>query len=133
MIEEKNLSILLASLSPKLSQQEYVFCTLPGHYGDFSQLAPVAAFVEDEGLSLIIRKDTALFHQITFESVFRLITLTVCSSLDAVGLTAAVSNKLAERGLSANIVAAYHHDHIFVQADKADLAMAALAEFCTQS
>ena len=50
------------------------------------------------------------------------------SSLDAVGLTAAFSNKLTSHGISANVVAGYYHDHIFVQKDKACLAIEALEE-----
>lgn len=61
--------------------------------------------------------------------MFKGITLTIHSSLDAVGLTAAVSTKLAEKDISANVIAAYYHDHIFVQSEKAELAMEALGEF----
>ena len=61
--------------------------------------------------------------------MFKGITLTVHSSLDAVGLTAAVANKLTEKGISANVIAAYYHDHIFVQTEKAALAIEALNEF----
>ena len=50
------------------------------------------------------------------------------SSLEAVGLTAAVSTKLATKGISANVIAAYYHDHIFVSAEKAELALLALKE-----
>ena len=67
-----------------------------------------------------------------YESIFKCITLKVHSSLETVGLTAAVSNKLAERGISANVIAAYFHDHIFVQAEKADVALSALNEFSLQ-
>ena len=130
MTAEASLSELLASLAPKLQAQEYVFCTLQGHYGDFSELKPLASFVEEEGLTLIISREIALAQQIPFESVFKMITLTVHSSLDAVGLTAAVSKKLADKELSANVFAAYHHDHIFVQAEQAELALAALNELC---
>ena len=56
------------------------------------------------------------------------ITLGVHSSLEAVGLTAALSAGLAARGISANIIAAVHHDHVFVPWDRRDEAMAALAE-----
>ena len=61
--------------------------------------------------------------------IFRLITLTVHSSLEAVGLTAVVTNKLAEHKISANVVAAYYHDHIFVPCEKAKKAMEVLREF----
>jgi hypothetical protein len=46
-----------------------------------------------------------------------------------VGLTAAVSAKLATKGISANVIAAYYHDHIFVQSTKAEIALSALKEF----
>ncbi|WP_238326176.1 ACT domain-containing protein [Marinomonas sp. S3726] len=55
--------------------------------------------------------------------------MTVHSSLDAVGLTAAVATKLAEHDISANVIAAYYHDHIFVQKEKADAALQALKSF----
>jgi len=48
--------------------------------------------------------------------------LMVHSSLAAVGLTAAFSTALASNGISCNVVAAYYHDHIFV--DTRDLARA---------
>ena len=61
--------------------------------------------------------------------LFKLITLTVHSSLKSVGLTAAVTSKLAEYEISANVVAAYYHDHIFVPYEKAKKAMEVLREF----
>ena len=60
--------------------------------------------------------------QLAYKGKFKQITLTVHSSLDAVGLTAAVATKVASYGISANVVAAYYHDHIFVQTEKADSA-----------
>ena len=67
-----------------------------------------------------------ILNKLKFDGVFRAITLTVQSSLNAVGLTAAVSSKLSSVGISANVVAAYYHDHIFVQAKYADEAMESL-------
>ena len=88
-------------------------------------------FREPEGLTLILEKQVARHAGLDFEGVFRLITLMVHSSLEAVGLTAAVSTQLAKRGIAANVVAAFYHDHLFVPADKASLAMDALRELST--
>jgi len=129
MFGETNLNKLLASMSPELMPDEYVFCSVQGEYNDFNKLCPLASYREAEGLTLVISKEAAITNKLPFESVFRGITLTIHSSLDAVGLTAAVSTKLAEKGISANVIAAYYHDHIFVQAHKAELAIEALAEF----
>jgi hypothetical protein len=52
--------------------------------------------------------------------------LTVHSSLEAVGLTAAVSKALTEANISCNVVAAYYHDHIFVPVKDAKQAMRVL-------
>jgi len=108
---------------------EYVFCSVQGEYGDFHELYPLASFREVEGLTIVISKEVAIANNLPFESVFKGITLTIHSSLDAVGLTAAVSTKLAEKNISANVIAAYYHDHIFVQSEKAELAIEALGEF----
>ncbi|NGN96455.1 ACT domain-containing protein [Grimontia sp. S25] len=124
-----DLDALLASMKPKLMQDEFVFCTVSGELADFIELAPLATFQEAEGLTLLLEKSVADSASMVFEGVYRQITLTVHSSLDAVGLTAAVSTKLAEKGISANLLAAYYHDHIFVQAEKAEAALAALLEF----
>ena len=131
VVGETNLNKLLLSMSPEFLPDEYVFCTVQGKYGDFAELSPLASFGEAEGMTLVITKDAAISGKLSFESVFRAITLTVHSSLDAVGLTAAVSTKLAENDISANVIAAYYHDHIFVQADKAESAIEALNEFCS--
>ena len=54
------------------------------------------------------------------------ISLTVHSDLAAVGLTAAFATALGGEGISANVVAGYFHDHIFVQWTRRDDAVAAL-------
>lgn len=125
----KALDELLTSMRPALLAPEYVFCTVPGPLIDYVALAPVATFIEAEGLTLVLEKAVAEKAELAFEGEFRQITLTVHSSLDAVGLTAAVSAKLAASGISANVIAAYYHDHIFVQSAKADMAMSALHTF----
>lgn len=118
-------------MSPQLVDGEFVFCTVPGALGQYLALDPVSTFMETEGLTLILPKHRAMAAELAFEGSFSQITLTVHSSLDAVGFTAAVSAKLAEHGISANFVAAYFHDHIFVQTDRAAAALSALREFAT--
>lgn len=131
MTGETDLSKLLSSMAPRMMEGEFVFCTVKdAKYGDYTQLSPVATFCEDEGLTLVVPRHIADKAGLCYESVFRGITLTVHSSLHAVGLTAAVSGKLAEQGISANVMAAYYHDHIFVQSGRADEALAVLSEFC---
>jgi len=129
MSGEKNLDRLLRALSPELITGEFVFCSFEkARYGDHSDLEPIAAVSESEGLTLIIPKSKADEHHLKYGSVFKGITLDVHSSLDAVGLTAAFSRKLAEHGISANVIAGYFHDHIFVQNELAEKAIAALSE-----
>lgn len=122
-----DLARLLASLRPTLAQGEFVFLSFAGAvYGDESELEPVASFREDEGLTLIVPRARADAAGLAYDAVFRMITLGVHSSLIAVGLTAAVAQCLAERGISANVVAAFHHDHVFVPSEVAVPALEAL-------
>ena len=60
------------------------------------------------------------------------ITLNIHSSLEAVGLTAAVAAALAARGISANMIAAVHHDHVFVPWERREEAMTALRELAAR-
>lgn len=124
-----NLQDLLSSMNPALLRGEFVFMTLPdATYGEASHLAPIASFVEREGLTLIIPRDRADAETVEYDGSFRMITLQVHSSLDAIGLTAAVSKRLTEKGISANIVAAYFHDHVFVPSHRADEALLELQQ-----
>jgi len=124
-----DLDELLRSMSPKLMESEFVFCTVSGVLADYVDLNPVATFIESEGLTLVLEKSVAETAGLSFDGTYSQITLTVYSSLEAVGLTAAVASKLASKGISANVIAAYYHDHIFVQSSKAGAAVSALEEF----
>lgn len=127
MSGEKDLERLLSSMNPVLEEQEYVFVTFPdGKYGDGAHLLPVGTFMEKEGLTMIVPMHTAEEYNLRFEGGFRCISLQVHSSLEAVGLTAAISARLASAGISANVVAAYFHDHVFVPSHKAPKALTVL-------
>lgn len=122
------LDELLRSIKPRLLDEEWVFCSVTGDLGQYLALQPLATFVETEGLTLVVSKAAALTENLTFSGSFRQITLTVHSSLEAVGLTAAVSAALASHGISANVIAAFYHDHILVPVADADAALLALQE-----
>ena len=127
MSGEKDLTKLIASMTPVLAEAEYVFGTLKHYdYQQLAQLEPIGTFQEQEGLTVIVTKEKADELHIAYTGVYKCITLNVHSSLDAVGLTAAVSRKLTQANISANVVAAYFHDHVFIAAKDADQALAEL-------
>ena len=83
----KDLGTLLSSINPVLDERSFVFCTFPEfHWDDVHQLNPIGFFHEKEGLTLIITQQEAIDKNIDYESVYKLISLNVHSSLDAVGL-----------------------------------------------
>ncbi len=126
MTGETNLSHLLKDLKPVLNEGEYLFISIKGGYDEIQKLEPVCVFTEAEGLSLVIAKSTAEQYNFPTGELFSWITLSVYSSLSAVGLTAAVSNALAAAGISANVIAACHHDPIFVPSSRAEDALQVL-------
>lgn len=54
------------------------------------------------------------------------LTIEVHSSLEAVGLTAAMSRVLTEQGIPCNVLAGFYHDHLLVPVEQADDAISAL-------
>ena len=126
---ERDLERLWANLAPSLEPGEFVFCHLPdAGQAELVELRPLASFMEAEGLSLILSRESAGSAGLDWSGTYRLISLGAYSSLDAVGLTARVSAVLAEAGIPANVVAAYHHDHVFVPTDMAEQALGALRD-----
>lgn len=125
-VGEVNLQTLLASMCPQFHPAVFVFCTLPYDRLIPSAIMPMCQFREQEGLTLVVERAAAVEAHLDYTYPCRLMTLTVHSSLSAVGLLAAVSQALAERDISANVVSAYFHDHIFVPDDRADEALQCL-------
>ena len=121
----QNLNHLLQALEPVLNAGVYVFCNVPLHT-EFAALKPLAMFREAEGLTLVLDENTA--HAADLTVLFRAAWITLCvpSQLQAVGLTAAFSTALAEANISCNVIAAVHHDHIFVPVEAAQAAMTVL-------
>ncbi|MGC4034800.1 MAG: ACT domain-containing protein [Chitinophagaceae bacterium] len=125
MAGEINLSVLLKTMTPELNEGDYVFCVVDKKH-DLKNEEIICSFREKEGTTIIISKAIADRHKLAYSYVAAWITLTVHSSLDAVGLTAAFSKALAEENISCNVVAAYYHDHIFVATNDAAKAMEVL-------
>ncbi len=128
MAGETNLSQLLATMQPTQREGEYVFCTLPVEQASHLALDPIGLFHEEEGLTLILLRSQAEAAGLTYDAVFAMITLTVHSSLEAVGFLAAIATKLASHGISVNPVSAFYHDHLFVPVAQVEMAMALLHE-----
>jgi hypothetical protein len=95
-------------------------------------LDPLCTFQEAEGITIILSKGQADKSSLPYSGLYAWITLTVHSSLEAVGLTAAVSKALTEANISCNVVAAYHHDHIFVPVKDVGRAIDALTRLSKQ-
>lgn len=119
---------LLKSMDPTLSPVRYAFATIEKTVVDQLNISPVLTFVEDEGVTLILRQEDAINAHIEHEFICQKITLSVHSALAAVGFMAAISEKLRQVGVPCNVVAGYHHDHLFIPVDKVEIAMTALNE-----
>lgn len=117
----KDATAMVTQMAPRLVPGHFAFRTLQ----DPAELAAIlpearAVFREAEGISVIAPVPPGA------PLAMRQITLEVHSALDGVGLTAAVSGALAARNIPCNMVAAHHHDHVFVPEAQADAALDAL-------
>lgn len=126
MAAERDLDALLRDMKPELRPDIFVFCTIPPSEPIPAALDPLLTFREQEGITLVIQRDEAEEAGLRYAFASRLITLTVHSALDAVGFLAAITGRLAGAGISVNAVSAFHHDHLFVPADRAAEAMTVL-------
>jgi hypothetical protein len=122
----QELQRLLADLSPRLSERIYAFATTAKLEDIPAHASIVGTFMEDEGLTIVGAVDEADFATVNHCGRWAKISLGVNSSLTAVGLTARISSALAVEGISANVIAAFFHDHIFVPWEKRHQAMIVL-------
>ncbi|MEN2489972.1 ACT domain-containing protein [Flavobacterium sp. B11] len=129
---EINLSTILKNLNPVLNEGKYVFTKVDAlDQIPFSKI--LFLFKEKEGITLVLEKRFAEELNLTFSYIASWITLEVHSSLAAVGLTAAFSQALGNANISCNVVAAYLHDHIFVDENDAVKAMEVLLKLKQES
>lgn len=115
---------MIAGMAPRLLPGEVAFVPLPEEAVAESLPAARALVREAEGVTLVLPAD----HPAVPADAPRMrqITLDIVSALEGVGLTAAVSEALAAAGLPCNVIAGFHHDHLFVPAARAEEAAALL-------
>jgi hypothetical protein len=123
---ERDLAALIRSMRPALQPGVFVFATLGPGTPMPPRVAPVATFREAEGLTLVVPEAEAAAAGLAATFRCRQITLSVHSSLEAVGFLAAVTRALADAGIGVNPLAAYHHDHLFVPVGRAEEAVRVL-------
>lgn len=126
MSGERDLTKLLGSMRPELQPGIMVFATVPFDAGMPLNIEPAMVFREREGWTLILAEEVAREAGLAGTFRCRMITLDVHSSLEAVGFIAAIATRLAEAGMGVNPVSGFHHDHLFVPADRAEEAMEVL-------
>jgi len=120
---EGNLETLLKDMKPEMQQDIFVFCSIPEGQEIPAALRPVHIFREREGTALIVRREQAEGAELHHQFASRMITLTVHSSLEAVGFLAAITARLAAAGISVNAVSGFYHDHLFVPEHRASEAL----------
>ena len=128
MSGEKDLHFLLLSMKPKHVPGDYVFCTITDP-GKIDIHETILLFKEEEAYTIIIKKELADQLKLEYCFIAAWISLTIHSSLEAVGLTAAFSSGLANEGISCNVVAGFYHDHLFVDKKDVKKAMEVLQGF----
>jgi uncharacterized protein len=125
MSGERDPHQLQRHMAPQLQPENFVYCSFP----DFQLpegMQPICTFRETEGLTAIVERSQADRAGTPYAFEARLITLTVHSSLEAIGFLATVATSLANAGIPCNAVAAYHHDHLFIPAARAADALSLL-------
>ena len=132
MAGETNLITLVRSMMPELQPGEYVFASVTSPT-DISREETICEFKEAEGVTVVLKRARADALGISYDFVASWITLTVHSSLSAVGLTAVFATALAKNNISCNVVAGYYHDHIFVDRDDAQRAVEVLRGLSTEA
>jgi hypothetical protein len=128
MTAVRETNAMIAGMAPVALSGRWHFCTVAADDPrcDRLRLIARATLDETEGWSLILDEAAAVAEGMTTDMPMTQISLEVHSALDGIGLTAAISKALTEAELPCNIVAGYHHDHIFVPSGRADEAVALL-------
>jgi hypothetical protein len=125
-IGETDLQRLLAGLAPELAARPRAIRSQPT--GEAVPADAIMLFREQEGTTIIVAVDDVVVADTQDKALWAQITLRIHSSLEAVGMLAAIASTLAARDIPCNAVSAYYHDHLFVPWARRDEAIGALRE-----
>ncbi len=123
---ETDLQIMLATLGVERRPGVFTYVSVNAVPPELLDEAH-ALVIEGAETTIVLPVDAAERAGHPVEVRLAWLTLTVQSSLDAVGLTAHVSARLAAEGIACNVLAGYHHDHLLVPVERADAAVRALS------
>ena len=127
---ETDLDRLLATLTVSRRGDEYVVIPLPATDAARGPLVVGdgidAVMAENEAVTVVATSAAAEANGWPQDRHWAWLTIDVHSSLDAVGLTAALANALTALDIPCNVIAAYYHDHLLVPVDRADEAIAGI-------
>jgi uncharacterized protein len=122
---ETDLDAMLATLA--VQRRPGVFTYIAVEVPTPGLVAAAHAMVKEGALTTIVLPVDAAERAGQLVTVrFAWLTLTVQSSLEAVGLTAAISERLTRENIACNVLAGYHHDHLLVPVERVDDAVRAL-------
>ena len=125
-IGETDLQRLLAGLAPELAARPRAIRSQPT--GEAVPADAIMLFREQEGTTIVVAVDQVAVADTQDKALWAQITLRIHSSLEAVGMLAAIASALAARDIPCNAVSAYYHDHLFVPWTRRDEAIDALRE-----
>lgn len=124
MAGETDLAKILRTLTVGRRDEPVTVVCLPG---PVEQGPGIGAVIEEaEGTTVIVALAEAERRGWPIGLRAAWLTVQAHTSLDGIGLTAALSSVLADRSIACNVVAGYHHDHLLVPLDRVDEAIEAL-------
>lgn len=109
-----DLQQTLQSLKVLCDDIEYGFASIENE-SQIDRNKVLATFHENGRLAVIAPLNYLNSLNIENEGPYAKLTIDIHTSLELVGLTAVMATELAKNGISANVVAAFYHDHVFVQ------------------
>ena len=119
---KQKLELIISKLEPTLYKEPYVFTQAKDKL--IANVQHIFALVrEKEGTTLVMTQNQADQEQLRYTFLVARISLSIATELELVGLTALFSNVLAKAGISCNVIAGYHHDHLFVPFEHGEQAL----------